>query len=108
MPDQRMDEQMNNMCGSRRGGAGGPDPLKIIKNIGFLSHTGVDLLKMTKLPSQHSMLGNHWHVSETFRWRAEGYPLIVFLDPLIQKKNVAKLDHQWQNFLDPRMNKLKQ
>ena len=39
------------------GGAGGPDPLKNHKNIGFLSNTGPDPLKITKLPSQHSMLG---------------------------------------------------
>ena len=47
----------------RKGGrAMGPDPppppLKNHKNIGFLSNTGPDPLKITKLPSQHSMLGN--------------------------------------------------
>ena len=39
------------------GGTGGPDPpLKNHKNIGFLSNTGPDPLKITKLSRQHSML----------------------------------------------------
>ena len=43
--------------------------LKNHKNIGFLSNTGRDPLKITKLPSQHSMLGHHRHASETpFKW----------------------------------------
>ena len=58
-----------------RGGGGtgggdresGPPPPKkkkkkkniYIKNIGFLKNTGLDPLKITKLPSQHSMLGHH-------------------------------------------------
>ena len=33
------------------GGAGGPDPLENYKNIGFLSKTGPNPLKITKLPS---------------------------------------------------------
>ena len=41
------------------GGAGFPIPLKNRKNIGFLSNTGLDPLKISKLPSQHSMLGHH-------------------------------------------------
>ena len=48
------------------GGVGGPDtPLKYHKNIGFLSNTGPDPLKITKLPSQHSMLGHHRPASES-------------------------------------------
>ena len=43
-------------------GTGG---LKNHKNIGFLSNTGPDPLKITKLPSQHSMLGHHRPASET-------------------------------------------
>ena len=42
-----------------------PPPLKNDKNIGFLSRTDPDPLKITKLPSQHSMLGHHWHARET-------------------------------------------
>ena len=48
--------------GRSRGGTGGPDsPWKIKKNIGFLSNTGPDPLKITKLPSQHKKLGHHRH-----------------------------------------------
>ena len=40
-----------------------PCPLKNHKNIGLLSNTGQDPQKITALPSQHSMLGHHWHAS---------------------------------------------
>ena len=44
------------MGGSRGGDRGsGPPPLVNHKNIGFLSNTGPDPLKITKLPIQHSM-----------------------------------------------------
>ena len=33
--------------------------LKNHKNIGFLSNIGPDPIKITKLPSQHSILGHH-------------------------------------------------
>ena len=59
------------------GGTGGPPPpLKNHKNIGFLSNTGLDPLKITKLQSQHSM---------AFSWRADDCLLIVvlILPPLI-------------------------
>ena len=52
-------------------GSGHP-PLKNHKNIGFLlSNTGQDPLKITKLPSQHSMLDQHGFVafiSDIFAW----------------------------------------
>ena len=38
----------------------GPLPLNIHKTIGFPSNIGPDLLKITMLPSQHSMLGSRW------------------------------------------------
>ena len=63
----------------RGGGTGGPDPppLKNHKNIGFLGPW-----KITKLPSQHSMLGHHRPASETpmaFHWRADdGLLLVLF------------------------------
>ena len=60
--------------------------LKNHKNIGFLRNTGLDLLKITKLPSQHSMLGHHRHASETpfkWRWLADDGPLIL---PVSTKK----------------------
>ena len=72
------------------GGAGGPDPPEKSQNIGFLSNSGLDPLKITKLPSQHSMLGHHRHASETpckwrFTWRFPGGPMMArfewYLDP---------------------------
>ena len=47
------------------GGAGGPNPLKKSQKYRFCSNTGPDPLKITKLPSQHSMLGHHRHANET-------------------------------------------
>ena len=42
------------------GGTRGSDPPgKLQKNIRFLSNSGPDPLKITKLPIQHSMLGHH-------------------------------------------------
>ena len=43
------------------GGAGVPEPLKNHKNIGFISNTGPDLLKITKL------------------WRLAGVPMLALL-----------------------------
>ena len=48
----------------QRGDRGSPH-LKITKNIEFISNTGPDPLKFSKLPSQHSTLGHHQHASET-------------------------------------------
>ena len=50
-----------------RGGVRSPPPpppppqkkKKNHKNMGFLSNIGLDPLKITKLPSQHSMLGDY-------------------------------------------------
>ena len=36
-----------------------PPPLENYKTIGFLSNTGPDPLKITKLPYQHSIIGHH-------------------------------------------------
>ena len=47
------------------GGQGVRIPLKIHKNIEFLSNTVPDPLKFSRLPSQHSTLGHHRHASET-------------------------------------------
>ena len=48
------------------------------QNVGFPSHTGPDTLKITKLPSQHSMLANHRHASETpFQWRFTGRAMMT-------------------------------
>ena len=56
----------------------GETPLENHKNIGFLSNTDPDPLKITKLSSQHSMLGHHRHASETpFKWCFPGRPIMA-------------------------------
>ena len=57
--------------------------MKNYNNIVFLSNTGLDPLKITKLPSQHSMLSHHQHTSETpFKWRFAGVLMMEWhLDP---------------------------
>ena len=47
------------MCRSRGGTGGSGLPLENHKTIGFLSSTGLDPLKITKPPSQYSMLGQY-------------------------------------------------
>ena len=54
------------------------------------SNIGPDPIKITKLPSQHLMLGHHRHASETpFKWRSAGGPMmarfsgILIFPPLI-------------------------
>ena len=90
------------MRGSRRGGGGGGvrTPLKNHKTIGFPSNIGPDPLKITKLPSQDSMLGHHRHASEMpFKWHSTGRSMmaaiVVFgssIPSSAQKKNTSKLD----------------
>ena len=61
--------QMHAMGGSR-GGTGGPDPPPPL--IGFPSNIDPDLLNITMLPSQHSMVGHYG------QWRfADGGPFLV-------------------------------
>ena len=61
------------------GGTGGLDPPEYHKSIGFLSNTDPDPLKITKLPSQHSILGHQRPTSKTpFKWRFAGGPLMAF------------------------------
>ena len=51
-------------------------PLKIIKNRGSW-HTGPVPFKISKLPSQHSMLGHQRHANEApFKWCFAGGPMI--------------------------------
>ena len=87
------------MGGDRRSGPPPPPPppLKNHKNIGFVGKTGPDPLKITKLSSQHLMLGHHCHrhASETpFKWRFAGrlimapYSGILILPPLIKLKKI--------------------
>ena len=54
-----------NACADPEGGQGVQIPLENDKNIGFLSNTGPDPLKITKLPIQLSMLGHQRPTSET-------------------------------------------
>ena len=87
-------------CADPEEGTGGPDVphLKNHKNKGFLSNTGLDPLKITKLQSQHSMLGHHRHASKTpFKWRFPGGSMMARLqwylfdlDPLSPLKNKTK------------------
>ena len=80
-------------------GTGGPDPPENHRNIGFPSNIDPDPLKITKLPSQHSMVG-HWHASKTpFQRRFADGPLVVHFS------GISVLSHYplWQNVLDPRM-----
>ena len=52
-------------CTDLEGRQGIWTPLKNHKAVLFLSNTGTDPLKITKLPSKHSMLGHHRPPSET-------------------------------------------
>ena len=68
------------MGGSRGVGdkESGHPTLKNHKNIGFLSNTGPDPLKITKLPSKHSMLGHHQQASERpFKWLFASGPMMA-------------------------------
>ena len=88
--------------GGSRGGTGGPDPppLKNHKNIGFLRKTGPDPLKITKLPSQHSMWGpssarQRNAISMAFRWRADDgliKEVFGFYNPPSIKKNFIEFE----------------
>ena len=67
------------------------------KNIGFPSNIVPDPLKITKLPSQHSMLGRHRHASKmTFKCGPMMARLLVFGSSLPsstqRKKMLSKLD----------------
>ena len=90
-------------------------PLKNHKVIGILSNSGRVLWKLTKLPSQYSMLGHHRRPSEmTFAGDTIIIHFLWYLDPLSsyqlkmekekkRKVMLSELDTLWQSFLDPRM-----
>ena len=84
------------MCRSRGLDRGSRPPLKSHKNIGFLSNTGPDPLKITKLPSQHSMWGHYRHANKRpFKWRFAGGPMIarssgILIFPLLIKLKKTK------------------
>ena len=65
-------------CADPDGRQGVPTPPPNHKNIGSLSNTGPDFLKITNLPSRNSELGHHRHVIYmAFRWRADDGPILV-------------------------------
>ena len=79
----------------QRGRQGVRTPLKNHKNVGFLAKLVQILEKITKLPSQHSMLGYHRPASETpFKWRFAGGPMMAlfkcYLDPLSSHQKTNK------------------
>ena len=98
------------MCGSRGGGGGRGSgrPLENYKNIGFLSNTAPDHLKITKLPIQHSMLGHHVIIGPpTFKWRFAGrwwmsrYSGIWIIPPLIKLKKQKRERERKKNKKKP-------
>ena len=77
-PCYLLDDMISTMCGSREG-TGGPDSPENHKK-GVLAILVQIPLKITKLPSQHSMFDHHRHANETpfkFRWRADDGPILV-------------------------------
>ena len=60
-------------------GGQGVRTLKNYKNIGSLSNTGPNPLKISKIPSQPLMLDHHRPARETpFKWRLSGGPILAF------------------------------
>ena len=93
-------------------GSGPPHPWKNTKIKHFLSILVRIPRKITKLPSQHSMLGHYRPASETAfgvslagRWWPDFSG--IWIHPLA-KKTFSKLDPLWKNFLDPRMKQISQ
>ena len=83
------------------------------KNIGFPSNIDPDSLEITKLPSQHSMVG---HIDTPAKRHFNGVSLAGRLWPTFSGISISSPSHQlkkktknvsvgppWQNFLDPRM-----
>ena len=89
-------------CADQEGGQGiRTPPLKDHKVIEFVSNTGLDPLKITKLLSQHSILGYHPPASETsFKLSLAGRPMmarsVVFRStfPSTTKKSKKKIQKQ--------------
>ena len=68
------------MRGSREGSRGSGPPWKITKLLGCLAKLDQIPWTITKLPSQHSLLGHHRPVSETpFKWCFASRPLMAYL-----------------------------
>ena len=85
----------------QRGGQGlrTPPPLKNRKNIGFLSNIDLDPLKITRPPSQHSMVGplsarQRNAISMAFLWQADDGPLFSGITILFPSHQLKKQQHQ--------------
>ena len=63
----------------QRGGTGGPDPPpRKSQKCRFFSNTDRDLLKILRIPSQHSILGHNNHASKMpFKWPFAGGPMMA-------------------------------
>ena len=94
------------MCGSRGGGGAGLSgrPLENYENIGFLSNTAPDPLKITKLPIQHSMLGHHLIIGcqnlNDVSLAGRGWPVyggIRIIPSLIKKQKQNKTKNKKKN-----------
>ena len=87
--------------GGSRGGTGGldppPRPLKYHKNIGFHSNIDADPLKITKLPSQHSMVGHPGQVVQSVTCLATDASLTADLGVVssipAQSHTFVEIDH---------------
>ena len=83
----------------QKGWTGDPDPPENHNNIGFLSNTCPDPLKITKLRGQHSFLGYHWHASQTpFKWHFSGglmIALIVVIGSSLSSSTKKKKKKSW-------------
>ena len=83
-------------------GSGPPPPLENHKNIGFLSNTGPNPLKIIKLPSQiqrWTIIGPRAkHHLMAFRWRAVGGPHIVVFGSSLPSSTI-KTNKKQQLFL---------
>ena len=79
------------ICMDPEGERGLDPPLENHKAIGFLSTTGLHPLEITKLPSQHSMLGHHWPANGV---SLADPLLVVFVSslPSTTKREVSKLN----------------
>ena len=95
-------------CADREGGgeAGGPDPLKNHKAIGFLSNTGPDPLKNHKATKPAFNVGptsarQRNAIEMTFRcWVDNGLFLVVFGSSLTSTEQKNKIKCYQTNFLD--------
>ena len=65
MPQRTVSQKSTKTCADLEGRAGGPPPCKITKLCGSLAILVQILWKITKLPSQHSMLSHYQPANET-------------------------------------------